>query len=113
MITLFYLAWYLVSVKCPGGTFYNVVSEGCEGCFKGTYQPEDGQLTCLVCPNNTSTANQNSKSIQQCRGKLYRGLFKYKYNMERNVPVQHIIECYASNIAWSVLYITEHYAGML
>ena len=57
-------------MACPAGTFFNVISEACEDCMRGTYQPDEGQLTCLVCPNNTSTSRNNSKSIQQCHGVL-------------------------------------------
>jgi len=57
-----------VAVACPAGTFFNVISENCEDCQRGTYQPDEGQLTCLVCPNNTSTSRNSSKSIQQCQG---------------------------------------------
>ena len=61
-------AMFDVAVACPAGTFFNVISENCEDCQRGTYQPDEGQLTCLVCPNNTSTSRNSSKSIQQCQG---------------------------------------------
>lgn len=56
------------SVKCPVGTFFNVVSELCVSCALGTYQPEEAQLTCLFCPTNTSTAHNQSTSVSQCKG---------------------------------------------
>lgn len=67
----------LKCVNCPGGTFFNVINEACVGCQRGTYQPEEGQLTCLVCPNNMSTSQNNSRSIQQCRGQCLPGSFSY------------------------------------
>ncbi len=55
-------------VKCPAGTYFNIVSERCESCEIGTYQPREGELTCVVCPRNTSTASDNTKSVNECKG---------------------------------------------
>ena len=56
------------AVKCPIGTYFNVVAEKCMGCDIGTYQPNEAHLTCIVCPEKTSTIGNNSKSINQCKG---------------------------------------------
>ena len=61
----------LVAVSCSVGTYYNVVNGRCEGCPKGTYQPTEGVLTCMVCPDNTDTSTNTSKSIHQCLGQYY------------------------------------------
>ena len=58
------------TVNCPIGTFFNVVSQECSSCSVGTYQPDEGILTCLVCPTNTSTTSNNSKSVNQCKGNI-------------------------------------------
>ena len=55
-------------VSCPVGTFFNVVSETCESCIQGSYQPDEGQLSCLVCPRNTSTKVVNAKRPDDCQG---------------------------------------------
>lgn len=55
-------------VFCPVGTFFNVVNEVCESCSQGSYQPEEGQLSCLVCPGNTSTKVVNAKRSDDCQG---------------------------------------------
>ena len=55
-------------VKCPVGTFFNVVIELCEPCAMGTYQPSEGQQTCFFCPTNTSTTHNQSTSVAQCKG---------------------------------------------
>lgn len=55
-------------VYCPIGTFFNVVNEVCESCTQGSYQPEEGQLSCLVCPGNTSTKVINAKRQDDCQG---------------------------------------------
>lgn len=60
----------LLPVFCPVGTFFNVVSDTCESCGQGTYQPKQGTVTCLVCPGNTSTHLNNSKSAKECKGGL-------------------------------------------
>ena len=61
----------LFVVKCPAGTYFNIVSEKCESCAIGTYQAKEGHLTCLVCPRNTSTTSDNTKTIKECKGKIY------------------------------------------
>ncbi|KAJ8305662.1 hypothetical protein KUTeg_016207 [Tegillarca granosa] len=58
---------FSIKVKCPVGTFFNVMTETCESCITGTYQPKEGMLTCLVCPTNTSTPKNNSKSNDECK----------------------------------------------
>ena len=55
-------------VYCPIGTFFNVVNEVCEPCSHGSYQPLEGQLSCLVCPHNTSTKVTNAKRSDDCQG---------------------------------------------
>ncbi len=55
-------------VYCPIGTFFNVVNEVCESCSQGSYQPDEGQLSCLVCPHNTSTKVVNAKRSDDCQG---------------------------------------------
>lgn len=62
-------------VYCPIGTFFNVVNEVCESCSQGSYQPEEGQLSCLVCPHNTSTKVVNAKRSDDCQGILYSRFF--------------------------------------
>lgn len=59
---------YFTTVKCPVGTFFNVVSKSCSGCPLGTYQPLEGSVACLVCPVNHTTDHNNSKSEQECKG---------------------------------------------
>ncbi len=55
-------------VLCPVGTHFNVVSETCSSCSQGSYQPDEGQLSCLVCPGNTSTKVVNAKRPDDCQG---------------------------------------------
>ena len=55
-------------VYCPVGTFFNVVTEVCESCTQGSYQPDEGQLSCLVCPQHTSTKVVNAKRSDDCQG---------------------------------------------
>ncbi|KAK3090083.1 hypothetical protein FSP39_009008 [Pinctada imbricata] len=62
-------------VQCPRGSFFNVISEECEGCSLGSYQPIVGAVSCLVCPNNTSTNFNNSKSQLECKAKCLPGTF--------------------------------------
>ena len=69
---LYSLTYITLPVSCPIGTFFNVVHKTCESCERGTYQMQEGQLTCLVCPSNTSTSTHNAKSVNQCKGKIHK-----------------------------------------
>ncbi|KAK7100185.1 sushi, von Willebrand factor type A, EGF and pentraxin domain-containing protein 1-like isoform X2 [Littorina saxatilis] len=60
-------------VLCPVGMFYNVVSHVCESCPKGTYQPTEGLLTCMVCPEKTSTNVDHARSENDCRAQCLPG----------------------------------------
>ncbi|XP_023234733.1 sushi, von Willebrand factor type A, EGF and pentraxin domain-containing protein 1-like [Centruroides sculpturatus] len=62
-------------IKCPVGTFFNVLFEYCEGCSLGTYQFQEGQLSCLVCPERTSTTTGQSKSVGECKAQCLPGSF--------------------------------------
>ena len=37
-----------IPVNCPVGTFFNILSRDCVPCGLGSYQPREGQETCLV-----------------------------------------------------------------
>ncbi|XP_061166124.1 sushi, von Willebrand factor type A, EGF and pentraxin domain-containing protein 1-like [Saccostrea echinata] len=69
-------------VKCPVGTFFNVVLESCSGCPVGTYQPLEGSVSCLVCPVNTTTDHNNSKSQEECKAQCLPGTYS-KDGLER------------------------------
>ncbi|XP_042878589.1 sushi, von Willebrand factor type A, EGF and pentraxin domain-containing protein 1-like isoform X2 [Penaeus japonicus] len=62
-------------VKCPVGTFFNVVLKECQPCPKGSFQPEEGQVSCIVCPSNTSTKVNSAKSGQDCKAQCLPGSF--------------------------------------
>ncbi|XP_069128762.1 sushi, von Willebrand factor type A, EGF and pentraxin domain-containing protein 1-like [Argopecten irradians] len=62
-------------VPCPSGTFFNVVTKECDACKTGSFQPDEGQITCLVCPANTSTQGNFSKSEQECKALCLPGTF--------------------------------------
>lgn len=62
-------------VKCPVGTFYNVVTEECQSCSRGSYQFHEGQLSCLVCPGRTSTSQGQAKSRADCKAQCLPGSF--------------------------------------
>ena len=54
-------------INCPVGTFYNLVVGACEACGPGSYQPEEAQDTCLVCPGGTATRHPGGVNQSQCR----------------------------------------------
>ncbi|XP_063401402.1 sushi, von Willebrand factor type A, EGF and pentraxin domain-containing protein 1-like [Mytilus trossulus] len=62
-------------IRCPVGTFFNVLQQKCESCLRGSYQPEEGQYTCHLCPNLTSTQSSNSRSKEDCKAQCLPGTF--------------------------------------
>ncbi|XP_069692830.1 sushi, von Willebrand factor type A, EGF and pentraxin domain-containing protein 1-like isoform X3 [Periplaneta americana] len=54
-------------IKCPVGTFYNVVTASCESCPIGHYQPAEGSTTCLSCPPGSSTRRIHAKNARECK----------------------------------------------
>ncbi|TRY75103.1 hypothetical protein TCAL_09357 [Tigriopus californicus] len=62
-------------VNCPVGSYFNVMSKACEPCPSGSYQPEEAQLTCLVCPGQRSTLSQGATSSQDCKAQCLPGTY--------------------------------------
>lgn len=62
-------------VNCPVGSYFNVMSKNCEPCPSGSYQPEEAQLTCLVCPGQRSTLIQGATSSQDCKAQCLPGTY--------------------------------------
>lgn len=67
-----------LQVKCPVGTFFNVILRECQPCPQGSFQPEEGQVSCLVCPANTSTKAGSAKSDADCKGQNWIVIFSLK-----------------------------------
>ncbi|OQR73825.1 sushi [Tropilaelaps mercedesae] len=65
----------MTCVECPIGTFHNFLERICSPCPFGTYQFKGGQLSCVVCPDHTSTAGENSKSPDDCKPQCVPGMF--------------------------------------
>ncbi|XP_052833673.1 sushi, von Willebrand factor type A, EGF and pentraxin domain-containing protein 1 [Octopus bimaculoides] len=64
-------------VLCPVGTFFNVVSKKCQSCQQGTYQQQEGMVTCNVCPEKTSTLSDHSKTVKECQAQCLPGSFSH------------------------------------
>ena len=64
-----------IAVKCPVGTFFNVIHRECQSCPQGSYQPQEGQVTCLVCPEKTSTKKELAKNPYDCKAFCLPGSF--------------------------------------
>ncbi|EGW02022.1 Sushi, von Willebrand factor type A, EGF and pentraxin domain-containing protein 1 [Cricetulus griseus] len=54
-------------VNCPLGTYYSMEHSTCESCLMGSYQDEEGQLECKLCPPRTHTEYLHSRSISECK----------------------------------------------
>ena len=55
-------------VRCPKGTYYDLLHEKCIKCSPGSYQSEEGRFECFKCPEGTSTVGEDSKNFTACRG---------------------------------------------
>eukprot|EP00095_Tigriopus_kingsejongensis_P012185 maker-scaffold521_size146803-snap-gene-0.11 protein:Tk12185 transcript:maker-scaffold521_size146803-snap-gene-0.11-mRNA-1 annotation:"hypothetical protein LOTGIDRAFT_233055" len=62
-------------VNCPIGTYFNVVNETCAACSPGSYQPQEAQLTCMVCPSQRSTIQRGAKSRVDCKAQCLPGTY--------------------------------------
>lgn len=68
------VTWYffLLLVSCSVGSYYDGERESCVLCPNGTYQDEEGQITCDSCPSSQNPGNQKlagAHSVSQCGGK--------------------------------------------
>ncbi|KAE8606083.1 hypothetical protein XENTR_v10010595 [Xenopus tropicalis] len=58
-------------VSCQAGTYYDGDKEQCVLCPNGTYQTEEGQITCETCPGPETRENQRTagaRYITECVG---------------------------------------------
>ncbi|XP_027317239.3 signal peptide, CUB and EGF-like domain-containing protein 2 isoform X5 [Anas platyrhynchos] len=56
-------------VSCSVGSYYDGERESCVLCPNGTYQDEEGQITCDSCPSSQNAGNQKlagAHSVSQC-----------------------------------------------
>ena len=65
----------LHTVSCPVGTIFHIgETESCVSCPVGYYQDLEAQLTCKVCPDNSSTINIHARSVNECISKKLKKL---------------------------------------
>nr|XP_060465550.1 sushi, von Willebrand factor type A, EGF and pentraxin domain-containing protein 1 [Panthera onca] len=62
-------------VNCPLGTYYSLKHSVCESCFTGSYQDEEGQLECKLCPAGTYTEYPHSRSSSECKAQCKQGTY--------------------------------------
>jgi hypothetical protein len=62
------LITFFFSAQCKQGTYSSSGLETCESCPLGTYQPEFGSRSCLLCPEHTSTVKRGAVNISACGG---------------------------------------------
>ena len=68
-------------VKCAPGSYEDGT---CLPCAIGSYQPMDGQTSCVACPVNFTTANRGTRDPANCDGRTFQhsmknGPFLYCY----------------------------------
>lgn len=59
-----------VAVNCPPGTrgAINRTSPACLPCREETYQPNQGQTSCLPCPAGSSSRRKGLENLSSCKG---------------------------------------------
>ncbi|XP_004677499.1 PREDICTED: sushi, von Willebrand factor type A, EGF and pentraxin domain-containing protein 1 [Condylura cristata] len=62
-------------VNCPLGTYYSLEHSACESCLMGSYQDEEGQLECKLCPAGTYTEYLHSRSSSECKVQCKQGTY--------------------------------------
>uniref|UniRef100_A0A2K6EQD9 Sushi, von Willebrand factor type A, EGF and pentraxin domain-containing protein 1 n=1 Tax=Propithecus coquereli TaxID=379532 RepID=A0A2K6EQD9_PROCO len=66
MINYITFSFFSFLAQCKQGTYSSNGLETCESCPLGTYQPEFGSRSCLLCPENTSTVKRGAVDISAC-----------------------------------------------
>ena len=56
------------SKRCLPGTYFDIISQRCENCSRGSYQPNRSETFCFRCPRNKTTLYSGAKNISQCTG---------------------------------------------
>ncbi|XP_028910838.1 sushi, von Willebrand factor type A, EGF and pentraxin domain-containing protein 1 isoform X8 [Ornithorhynchus anatinus] len=62
-------------VNCPLGTYYSLEHTTCESCWIGSYQDEEGQLECKLCPSGSYTEYLHSRSLSECKAQCKQGTY--------------------------------------
>lgn len=65
----------LVSELCLPGTYSEDGLEQCTTCQEGFYQNKYGQMSCIHCPDNTTTYRRGVRRLSMCRGMLTKRRF--------------------------------------
>lgn len=59
-------------VSCSVGTYYDKAYGRCVLCPPGTYQDEEGQMSCVVCPGREGrqvSKVEGARNMSECEGK--------------------------------------------
>lgn len=54
------------TVECAPGTYYDVITETCSMCPRGSYQPLSGQDHCNLCPVGMTTKAHGAQDLSHC-----------------------------------------------
>ncbi|XP_043472287.1 sushi, von Willebrand factor type A, EGF and pentraxin domain-containing protein 1-like isoform X2 [Leptopilina heterotoma] len=65
-------------VKCPAGTFHNLIKNYCQSCKIGDYQDSIGSIECKKCPNFTTTWKIRGKSLKDCKPLCQPGYYSHR-----------------------------------
>ncbi|GFO32179.1 signal peptide, cub and egf-like domain-containing protein 1 [Plakobranchus ocellatus] len=70
---IFFYDVSLQQVSCGPGTFYNNQTKTCHFCPAGSYQPLEGQISCILCDSSSTTQYYGSYEASDCKEKCNPG----------------------------------------
>ena len=79
-----------------------MITEVCGSCDIGTFQPQTGQVTCVVCPVNMTTTEIQATSETQCKGRMF---FYFRFILSSTVMFLRFLACKANSVD------TDHYVN--
>ena len=70
LIFCYYFIFSLSIVHCPPGTHggINGTSSACFPCQVATYQPDQGQTSCIPCPTGSNSLRTGLETLSSCKG---------------------------------------------
>uniref|UniRef100_A0A0N4ZHL7 Delta-like protein n=1 Tax=Parastrongyloides trichosuri TaxID=131310 RepID=A0A0N4ZHL7_PARTI len=99
-----------VCVPCSPGTAFNIKTNKCEYCPIGTYQSREGELSCVQCPDTTTTIGIGSVTPDECKPSCEPGHY---FNTQTSIceecgvgmyqPEKGKFECYACGVGQTTL----------
>ena len=76
-LLIFRVAFFVFSVECSPGTYYDEDEATCILCEVGSYQPLPAQSICLICPDNMTTYGRGAVHRRECCKWTFHNIFEF------------------------------------